>query len=115
MLEAFAEDGLASDLEAGGDGAEGNSFCSQFTAGQLGTSMVGVVVDGDGGSEPRTDGLGDACPLPAWQVRACTTRLRSDANSTTGPANRLGWHTPAEALDQLLSDQDDPPGVALIG
>ena len=31
------------------------------------------------------------------------------------PRKRLGWHTPAEALDQLLSDQDNPPDVALTG
>jgi transposase, IS30 family len=29
------------------------------------------------------------------------------------PRKRLGWRTPAEALDQLLSDQDRPNGVAL--
>jgi IS30 family transposase len=31
------------------------------------------------------------------------------------PRKRLAWRTPAEALDQLLSDQDNPPGVALTG
>ena len=31
------------------------------------------------------------------------------------PRKRLGWRTPAEALDQLLSDQDNPPDVALTG
>jgi len=31
------------------------------------------------------------------------------------PRKRLGWRTPAEALDQLLSDQSDPPGVAATG
>jgi transposase, IS30 family len=31
------------------------------------------------------------------------------------PRKRLDWHTPAEALDQLLSNQDNPPGVALTG
>lgn len=31
------------------------------------------------------------------------------------PRKRLGWRTPAEALDQLLSDQDNPPGGALTG
>jgi IS30 family transposase len=31
------------------------------------------------------------------------------------PRKRLGWRTPAEALDQLLSDQDSPPSVALTG
>ena len=31
------------------------------------------------------------------------------------PRKRLGWHTPAEALDRLLSDQDNPPSVALTG
>lgn len=31
------------------------------------------------------------------------------------PRKRLGWNTPAEALDQLLSDQDNPPSVALTG
>lgn len=31
------------------------------------------------------------------------------------PRKRLGWRTPAEALDRLLSEQDNPPGVALTG
>jgi IS30 family transposase len=31
------------------------------------------------------------------------------------PRKRLGWRTPAEALDQLLSDPQDPPSVALTG
>jgi IS30 family transposase len=31
------------------------------------------------------------------------------------PRKRLGWRTPAEALDQLLSEHDQPPGVALTG
>ena len=31
------------------------------------------------------------------------------------PRKRLGWHSPAEALDQLLSNQQDPPSVALTG
>jgi len=31
------------------------------------------------------------------------------------PRKRLNWHTPAEALDQLLSKHDNPPGVALTG
>jgi transposase, IS30 family len=31
------------------------------------------------------------------------------------PRKRLGWRTPAEALDQLLSAHDDPPTVALTG
>ena len=31
------------------------------------------------------------------------------------PRKRLGWRTPAETLDQLLSDQDNPPSVALTG
>ena len=31
------------------------------------------------------------------------------------PRKRLGWRTPAEALDQLLSAQDNPPSVALTG
>jgi IS30 family transposase len=31
------------------------------------------------------------------------------------PRKRLGWRTPAEALDQLLSEHDNPPGVALTG
>jgi len=31
------------------------------------------------------------------------------------PRKRLGWRTPAEALDQLLCDQDNPPGVAMTG
>jgi IS30 family transposase len=31
------------------------------------------------------------------------------------PRKRLGWRTPAEALDQLLCDHDNPPGVALTG
>jgi IS30 family transposase len=31
------------------------------------------------------------------------------------PRKRLGWRSPAEALDQLLSDPQDPPTVALTG
>jgi transposase, IS30 family len=31
------------------------------------------------------------------------------------PRKRLGWKTPAEALDQLLSDPSNPPGVAATG
>ncbi|WP_425577455.1 IS30 family transposase [Nocardioides endophyticus] len=31
------------------------------------------------------------------------------------PRKRLAWRTPAEALDQLLSNNDNPPGVALTG
>jgi transposase, IS30 family len=31
------------------------------------------------------------------------------------PRKRLGWHTPAEALDRLLSGRQDPPSVALTG
>lgn len=31
------------------------------------------------------------------------------------PRKRLGWRTPAETLDQLLSEQEDPPRVALTG
>jgi IS30 family transposase len=31
------------------------------------------------------------------------------------PRKRLTWRTPAEALDQLLSQHDNPPGVALTG
>ncbi|WP_432479951.1 IS30 family transposase [Nocardioides sp. GXQ0305] len=31
------------------------------------------------------------------------------------PRKRLGWRTPAEALDALLSEHDNPPGVALTG
>ena len=37
------------------------------------------------------------------------------AQLNSRPRKRLGWRTPAEALDQLLSDQDNPPGVALTG
>jgi len=33
----------------------------------------------------------------------------------TRPRKRLGWRTPAEALDQLLCEHDNPPGVALTG
>jgi IS30 family transposase len=33
----------------------------------------------------------------------------------TRPRKRLGWRTPAEALDALLSQHDNPPGVALTG
>jgi IS30 family transposase len=29
------------------------------------------------------------------------------------PRKRLNWRTPAEALDQLLSEHNNPPGVAL--
>jgi IS30 family transposase len=31
------------------------------------------------------------------------------------PRKRLGWRTPAEALDQLLSDSTNPPSVAMTG
>ena len=31
------------------------------------------------------------------------------------PRKRLNWKTPAEVLDQLLSEPDNPPGVALTG
>ena len=31
------------------------------------------------------------------------------------PRKRLDWRTPAEALDQLLSEHHNPPGVALTG
>ena len=31
------------------------------------------------------------------------------------PRKRLAWRTPAEALDALLSEHDNPPGVALTG
>ena len=31
------------------------------------------------------------------------------------PRKRLAWRTPAEALDQLLCENDNPPGVALTG
>jgi IS30 family transposase len=31
------------------------------------------------------------------------------------PRKTLGWRTPAEALDQLLSNPSDPPGVATTG
>ena len=31
------------------------------------------------------------------------------------PRKRLEWHTPAEALDRLLSEPQDPPGVASTG
>ncbi len=31
------------------------------------------------------------------------------------PRKRLGWRSPAEALDQILSNPQDPPGVALTG
>lgn len=31
------------------------------------------------------------------------------------PRKRLAWRTPAEALDTLLSEHDNPPGVALTG
>lgn len=36
------------------------------------------------------------------------------AQLNSRPRKRLGWKTPAEALDQLLSDQDNPHGVALV-
>ena len=31
------------------------------------------------------------------------------------PRKTLDWRTPAEALDKLLSDPSDPPGVATTG
>jgi len=31
------------------------------------------------------------------------------------PRKRLSWRTPAEALDQLLCEPFEPPGVALTG
>ena len=31
------------------------------------------------------------------------------------PRKTLNWNTPAQALDQLLSNPTDPPGVALTG
>jgi transposase, IS30 family len=31
------------------------------------------------------------------------------------PRKRLGWRTPAEALDQLLSNPTNPPSVAMTG
>jgi transposase, IS30 family len=31
------------------------------------------------------------------------------------PRKRLGWRTPAEAFNQLLSEQENPPSVALTG
>jgi transposase, IS30 family len=37
------------------------------------------------------------------------------AQLNTRPRKRLGWRTPAEALDQLLSKPESPPGVALTG
>ena len=37
-----------------------------------------------------------------------------EAQMNNRPRKRLDWHTPAEALDRLLSEQD-PPGVASTG
>ena len=37
------------------------------------------------------------------------------AEMNNRPRKRLGWKTPAEALDDLLSQHFDPPGVALTG
>ena len=37
-----------------------------------------------------------------------------EAQMNNRPRKRLDWHTPAEALDQLLSEQDRP-GVASTG
>ena len=48
-------------------------------------------------------------------LRTRTTSTTSPANSTTGPARRLDWQTPAEALDKLLSEPINPPGVAMTG
>ena len=31
------------------------------------------------------------------------------------PRKTLNWRTPAEALDALLSEQSDPPGIATTG
>ena len=41
------------------------------------------------------------------------TSTTSPPNSTTDPARPSPGRTPAEALDQLLSNPTDPPGVAL--
>lgn len=40
-------------------------------------------------------------------------KVAAELNSR--PRKRLGWRTPAEALDKLLSEQSDPPGVATTG
>lgn len=37
------------------------------------------------------------------------------AQLNSRPRKRLGWKTPAEALDRLLSDEQDPTSVALTG
>ena len=37
------------------------------------------------------------------------------AQLNSRPRKRLGWRTPAEALDQLLCDPYEQPGVALTG
>jgi transposase, IS30 family len=37
------------------------------------------------------------------------------AELNSRPRKRLDWATPSEALDRLLSDPSDPPGVALTG
>jgi IS30 family transposase len=37
------------------------------------------------------------------------------ARLNTRPRKTLGWRTPAQALDQLLSQPQQPPGVALTG
>jgi transposase, IS30 family len=37
-------------------------------------------------------------------------KVAAELNSR--PRKRLSWRTPAEALDKLLSEQSDPPGVA---
>ena len=46
---------------------------------------------------------------------AVTTVAQLAAELNRCPRKRLGWRNPAEALDQLLSDPQDPPSVAMTG
>ena len=66
------------------------------------------------GSNENTNGLlrqyfPKGTDLSRWGPGYLDT-VAAELNSR--PRKRLGWRTPAEALDKLLSDQSDPPAVA---